>query len=804
MSRSSPPPRLTLEIASPPLRSSSFWTNDAPPLVPPPNPAAASRNSLFEQDWSPVLPNVRSRSSSAESRFSSDSPITPGSRRSWMDARDGPAIAKSTTTAPSTTYAGGYLPEKTPIPGRQGVDFSWPITPPSPPTHLTFRPSQAVPPRPLPAVTLPPSPPSPPSSSTFSPRPSLPHLASSAALPPTAGHSDNPLLDTRQAPSLRLSPTSTYLLGEGRHASVYLASFAPRSSATTTTTDQAVRKKRTLCAAKRVFPDTESQLSGLGEAFILSKLTVPHAGLPSPPLATPTREGCEPTTGEPIALRGTKHILKLYGVKDERDGIEAPAPLPSLTRSDSQKSNHSHRHSTGGSLVGSPLRGTTTSHGTAPSLTDDSTAPSSNRSKGPRHSEPSPSRPHSSRLSLLPSLAPPLSSTKRRPSQESTTTRSTLAPSPVISDTPPGLGSLPQEPRIDLILEFCPFGNVLQFARAHPDRMNAKRWFGWAREIAAAVAWSHSRGVLHADLKPQNIMVAADLSTRLCDFGMSLFLPPPTSPASAFPTDPHSLGTPAYSPPEFVRPLPSTFSYPSDVFSLGVTFSTMITGREPYEGVRAIERMLLVGNGSFWDWEERRRLHELEAGEELDRTDSVASSLHGFSLDGRATASSRPASVKSERSAWRRSGRGLAARRSDSSESLRSLALGSGRDVVDLTKSLLVEPSSSSNDLHDVDGVPNFVLPPSPAHSRSNSTTDHASFNFTSTEDSAASSSYVPTRLYPGSSIPIQYFLDGTSIVPLALRDLIRDMTEPIETDRPTARQVLDRLDRLAGELGLA
>jgi serine/threonine protein kinase len=37
--------------------------------------------------------------------------------------------------------------------------------------------------------------------------------------------------------------------------------------------------------------------------------------------------------------------------------------------------------------------------------------------------------------------------------------------------------------------------------------MNRKRWLQWSRELVAAVALCHDRGVLHADIKPQNIMV---------------------------------------------------------------------------------------------------------------------------------------------------------------------------------------------------------------------------------------------------------------------------------------------------------
>jgi len=535
-----PPPRLTLDISTPPLRSTSFFdVTRLPELIPPP-PASktpSSRNNLFDQDWSPVTPNLRSRSSTTESKFSVESTPSPASstgRRSWMDMKDDVVIVK-----------GSY--EKTPTLGQHASEFNWPITPPSPnPFNASSRkipfqaypsPPAPLPPPTIPIVSFPPSPTSP-SQSSFSPRPPLsPASSTSSVLPPTAGHSDNPLLDTRQAPTLRLSPTSNYLLGEGRHASVYLASFSPRSPSPTAA-NRTPPSPRQLCAAKRLFPDRESQLSGLGEAFILSKLN-----------PTPNRSATTNIVGsDNLVERGGQHILRLFGVKDERDGLELP--LSTLERSDSRRS--SKRFSGGGStFAGSPLRSTTAEVPSSPESPNSPSSPTTvginNKvlppgrpvTKGTKETTPSatasvsPTRPsHITRKSLLPSLAPPLSSSsaQRYKSQHQSPPQQpglTLAPSPVPSSVStqtflPPLSTTqtarivsqpPVEPRIDLILEFCPFGNALQFARNQPERMNRKRWFQWSRELVAAIALCHERGILHADIKPQNIMVSRPGST---------------------------------------------------------------------------------------------------------------------------------------------------------------------------------------------------------------------------------------------------------------------------------------------------
>ncbi|GAA6017579.1 hypothetical protein JCM11491_005290 [Sporobolomyces phaffii] len=817
MSSHGAPPRLTLDISTPPPRSSSlFSVSSLPDLVPPP-PAPAkprtSRNNLFDQDWSPITPNIRSRSSTAESQFSStDESSTPSpassGRKSWMDVKDNVVIVNDAST---------------PIPGHHGREFNWPLTPPPSITAKTTFPSRPPPP-PLPIVTFPPSPTSP-SHSTFSPRPPLsPSSSKSSVLPPTAGHSDNPLLDTRQAPSLRLSPTSSYLLGEGRHASVYLASFSPRSPSPSPSRQAPAgptpSPKRQLCAAKRLFPDRESQLSGLGEAFILSKLTAPGR--------TPSLE--RRNSSDSLEERGRKHILKLHGVKDERDGLESPRST-TLDRSDSRRST---KRASGGAITfaGSPLRGTGVESPASPSSPTTPSPPSSNKIPPPGAANSatevgrSPVRPHHvSRKSLLPSLAPPLASSSaqryksQHPSPE-TPQKMTLAPSPFPSTSPPSTRPISPasatstttavEPRIDLILEFCPFGNLLQFARNQPERMNRARWFQWSRELVAAVALCHERGILHADIKPQNIMIAPDLTTRLCDFGMSLFLPPPGSPTSQFPTDPHGLGTPTYSPPEFVRPLPSTFGYASDVFSLGVTLGVMISAREPFEGVRAVERMVLVGNGAWSDWEERKRLQDLEEdgefGVDVEDTAASASLYNLTSLGGtggtpedRLSRQGSLRSLRSDKGSLRRSVRSRTSlRRSGSSDSLRSLAsLGAGRDWEAIIASLLVEPEAEvardGDDSMATSQLSDFALPPlpasaapSPTHSRSTSLT-------TSLDDLS-----IFSRTYSGTSTPVQTFLDGVSVVPLEIRSLLRRMTDPREGLRPTAKEVLAELDELA------
>jgi eukaryotic-like serine/threonine-protein kinase len=95
--------------------------------------------------------------------------------------------------------------------------------------------------------------------------------------------------------------------------------------------------------------------------------------------------------------------------------------------------------------------------------------------------------------------------------------------------------------------------------------------------VCAAVAYAHRNLVVHRDLKPSNILVTAEGTPRLLDFGIAKLLGPgggeaTSTRAAAF--------SPAYASPEQVRGEPLTTS--TDVYSLGVLLYVLLTGRSPY------------------------------------------------------------------------------------------------------------------------------------------------------------------------------------------------------------------------------
>ena len=101
-------------------------------------------------------------------------------------------------------------------------------------------------------------------------------------------------------------------------------------------------------------------------------------------------------------------------------------------------------------------------------------------------------------------------------------------------------------------------------------------------QVAEAAHAAHRVGVVHRDLTPRNLLVTADGSVKVTDFGIAR-----SDSAAPLTMAGHVIGTPAYLSPEQVRG--STASPASDVYTLGVVLYECLTGRRPFEGSNPIE-----------------------------------------------------------------------------------------------------------------------------------------------------------------------------------------------------------------------
>jgi eukaryotic-like serine/threonine-protein kinase len=100
--------------------------------------------------------------------------------------------------------------------------------------------------------------------------------------------------------------------------------------------------------------------------------------------------------------------------------------------------------------------------------------------------------------------------------------------------------------------------------------------------VARAVAYAHRNLIVHRDLKPSNILVTADGTPKLLDFGIARLLNPGLGGVAAQTLQGGLEFTPEYASPEQLRGEP--LSTQSDIYSLGVLLYELLTGRRPFSG----------------------------------------------------------------------------------------------------------------------------------------------------------------------------------------------------------------------------
>ena len=115
------------------------------------------------------------------------------------------------------------------------------------------------------------------------------------------------------------------------------------------------------------------------------------------------------------------------------------------------------------------------------------------------------------------------------------------------------------------------------------------------RDAALAVDFAHTKGLLHKDIKPKNIMLGFDGRVRVTDFGLA------TVSATLGPSDDSLLsrtiqvaGTPSYMSPEQALARTGDIKERSDVYSLGATLYFLLTGRPPFDSGNAMKTCFAV------------------------------------------------------------------------------------------------------------------------------------------------------------------------------------------------------------------
>ncbi|KAJ3302087.1 hypothetical protein HDV03_005431 [Kappamyces sp. JEL0829] len=156
-------------------------------------------------------------------------------------------------------------------------------------------------------------------------------------------------------------------------------------------------------------------------------------------------------------------------------------------------------------------------------------------------------------------------------------------------------------PRILLVLEYCSNGHLWSWMAKHHNRIGRKLWMKWATELASGINYLHSLGIIHHDLKPHNILLTDVLDVRISDFGNAKVVPEAESnsrpsaqlspispgfgsniPESQRLADGLGKGTAGYIAPELYDTENLQYSFPVDIYSLGIVFYVMISEKQPF------------------------------------------------------------------------------------------------------------------------------------------------------------------------------------------------------------------------------
>jgi serine/threonine-protein kinase len=136
----------------------------------------------------------------------------------------------------------------------------------------------------------------------------------------------------------------------------------------------------------------------------------------------------------------------------------------------------------------------------------------------------------------------------------------------------------------------CLNGGTLRDLLESRDHLPGREILSISRQLADAIDYAHSQGVVHRDIKPGNILFESNAFGRvaLSDFGIAQILGAVSRDITA--ANPQFVGSPGYLAPETLTG--HTIDYASDIYSFGIVLFEMIAGRVPFDEYREVYAIL--------------------------------------------------------------------------------------------------------------------------------------------------------------------------------------------------------------------
>lgn len=188
-----------------------------------------------------------------------------------------------------------------------------------------------------------------------------------------------------------------------------------------------------------------------------------------------------------------------------------------------------------------------------------------------------------------------------------------------------------------LVMEYLPGITLRELLRDH-GKLSARQVIDIMDAVTSGLAAAHRNGIVHRDVKPENVLLADDGRIKISDFGLARAVTTQTGSGQAL------LGTIAYLSPELVTR--GIADARSDIYALGIMIYEMLTGVQPYQGEQPMQIAYQHANESvprpsarvatvpadlddlvLWSTERDPEERPRDAGELLDRLREVEQQL---------------------------------------------------------------------------------------------------------------------------------------------------------------------------------
>ena len=132
-----------------------------------------------------------------------------------------------------------------------------------------------------------------------------------------------------------------------------------------------------------------------------------------------------------------------------------------------------------------------------------------------------------------------------------------------------------------IVMEYVDGITLKEYLKQRGGALTWKETVHFATQILSALQHAHSKGIIHRDVKPQNIMLLADGSIKMMDFGIARF-----SRAQSQTVSDKAIGSVHYISPEQAKG--DHTDARTDIYSVGVMMYEMLSGKLPFDGTGAV------------------------------------------------------------------------------------------------------------------------------------------------------------------------------------------------------------------------